>query len=625
MWIDLLIIGLFAAYAIGSGFYNQRKASQNLTEYFLAGRSIPGWKGGCSMAATQFAADTPLLVTGLVATGGVFLLWRLWIYGIAFLLMAFVFSLCWRRSGVLTDAELTEVRYSGKGVEVLRVLKAVYYGTVINCVVMAMVLVATLRIAEVFLPWHDWLPEGIFGPVRAMVDGMGLKFSESMTGLDAPTLAADQLITIIVLFSFTALYSVTGGLRSVIATDVVQLFIALGGTAIYAWVLLSEIGGIGALNDRIVALYGKVQAVEFYSFIPPPDELAAGFFIIIGLQWLFQMNSDGTGYLAQRSMACRSEKEAVQAGVLFSWLQIGLRSLIWLFIALALLAVYPFTADMASGDGFTAAREMTFVEGIRDHMPAGARGLMLVALLAALASTLDTHLNWGASYWANDIYGSLWCRRIRKSHPSAKTQVLVARLSNLLLIIISLIVVANLGSIQQAWKVSLLFGAGMGSVLVMRWLWERINLYSELAAMAVSLVIAPFLLQQSDWADWQTLGTMALVSTTAAVLAALFGPRTSDAKLEAFFQKVRPVGFWSETAQRLGQNPGEPKRQLRMKLLAVAAGSIALFATLAGLSKTVLPGPDESRWIGVLLLVVAVVMTPFWWGPMQRSEPTPSE
>ena len=156
--LDLLIVLTFMAYALGSGLRSRRKASESLEEYFLAGKTLRGWQAGTSMAATQFAADTPLLVTGLVATGGIYVVWRLWVYGLAFLLMAFVFAALWRRADVLTDAELTEIRYSGRGVLALRVLKAVYYGTVINCVVLAMVLVAAVRIAEVFLPWHAWLP-----------------------------------------------------------------------------------------------------------------------------------------------------------------------------------------------------------------------------------------------------------------------------------------------------------------------------------------------------------------------------------------------------------------------------------------------------------------------------------
>ena len=172
--LDLLIVLAFVVYAVGSGLRNRHKASENLQEYFLAGRTIEGWRAGFSMAATQFAADTPLLVTGLIATGGIFLLWRLWIYGLAFLLMAFVFAILWRRSGVLTDAELTEIRYSGRGVLTLRVLKAIYYGTIINCVVMAMVLVAAIRIAEVFLPWHEWLPADLYGAIAALVTSLNL-------------------------------------------------------------------------------------------------------------------------------------------------------------------------------------------------------------------------------------------------------------------------------------------------------------------------------------------------------------------------------------------------------------------------------------------------------------------
>ncbi|MFQ6114250.1 MAG: sodium transporter, partial [bacterium] len=182
--IDLLIVLAFVVYAISAGLRARRKASQNLQEYFLAGKTLTGWRAGFSMAATQFAADTPLLVTGLIATGGIFLVWRLWIYGIAFLMMGFVFAMGWRRAGVLTDAELTEARYSGAGVLPLRVLKAIYYGTVINCVVMAMVLVAAMRIAEVFLPWHQWLPEGLYNLILNFTRWSGLSLGVSVAGLD---------------------------------------------------------------------------------------------------------------------------------------------------------------------------------------------------------------------------------------------------------------------------------------------------------------------------------------------------------------------------------------------------------------------------------------------------------
>ncbi|HBZ98888.1 MAG TPA: sodium transporter, partial [Pseudomonas sp.] len=179
--LDLLIVLAFVFYGLSAGMRARSKASQSLHEYFLAGRTIKGWRAGVSMSATQFAADTPLLVSGLVATAGVFALWRLWIYGLAFLLLAWVFASGWRRAGVLTDAELTRVRYSGPAVVPLRLFKAIYYGTVINCVVLAMVLVAAIRIAEVFLPWHDWLPGGLYEMIRGVVEASGIRLGDSIT------------------------------------------------------------------------------------------------------------------------------------------------------------------------------------------------------------------------------------------------------------------------------------------------------------------------------------------------------------------------------------------------------------------------------------------------------------
>lgn len=615
--IDLLIVLLFVAYAIGSGLRARRVAGQNLQEYFLAGKTVPGWKAGSSMAATQFAADTPLLVTGLVATAGVFALWRLWIYGLAFLLMAFVFAAGWRRGGVLTDAELTEVRYSGRGVQPLRLLKAIYYGTVINCVVLAMVMVAAIRIAEVFLPWHEWLPSGLYQPAVGVVQAIGLQLGDSITGLAPEVATANNLISILLILAFTAAYSTTGGLRSVIATDVVQFALAMIGTAVYAWIVVDAAGGFGGLSDRVVEVYGAAEASRMLSFGP---DMAAGlllpFLVIIGLQWLFQMNSDGTGYLAQRSMACRTDRDARSAGVLFAWLQIFLRSLFWLAIAVALLVLYPFTPEEAGTAGFAASREILFVTGIDQYLPPGIRGLMLTGLLAALASTVDTHLNWGASYWSNDVYDGIVCRRWLNRKPHDRELVLVARLSNVLLVVIALIVMANLGSIQTAWFVSLLFGAGMGSVLVLRWLWNRINLWSELAAMAASLVTAPLLLvtMGTDAEDeWLRLGIMAGVTTAVAVGVTFVTPRTDAGVLLAFYERVRPYGFWKRQAVEAGDDPREPVRLLGQRVWAVAATALSLFLLLVGVGRLVISPPLASAVFTWAMIGGGVLLVPVWW------------
>lgn len=615
--LDLLIVIAFVLYGLGSGLRARSKASQSLDEYFLAGRTIKGWKAGFSMGATQFAADTPLLVTGLVATAGVFALWRLWIYGLAFLLMAFVFAVGWRRAGVLTDAELTCVRYSGKGVTPLRLLKAIYYGTVINCVVLAMVLVAAIRIAEVFLPWHQWLPAGVYEPIVAFIASTGIQLGASITGLEPAVMSTNNLISILLILAFTAMYSITGGLRAVVQTDVMQFSLAMIGTLLYAWFVVDAAGGLGGLTDRIVDLYGSDQAGRMLSFAPPAGagEALMPFLVIVGLQWFFQMNADGTGYLAQRSMACPTDRDARIAGLVFTWLQIFLRSLFWMAIAVGLLVLYPFTPGEVAGDGFTAAREALFVQGIEDLLPPGVRGLMLVGLLAALASTVDTHLNWGASYWSNDVYGGVFAPHVLKRKPKDRELVLVARLSNVLILLIAMIIMANLGSIQTAWFISLLFGAGMGSVLVLRWLWERINLYSELAAMAVSLITAPLLLYYLGTdpdREWVRLGIMALTTTSAAILVTFITPATDDATLKHFYLRVRPFGFWRRAARLNGVAGAVSVKALATRLAAVAVTAVSLFTLLVGVGRLMFPPPDGSSVISWVCLVVGLLLIPVW-------------
>jgi Na+/proline symporter len=519
---------------------------------------------------------------------------------------------------ILTDAEFTEIRYSGNAVLPLRVLKAVYYGTVINCIVMAMVLVAAMRIAEVFLPWDQWLPTLLYNPFLSITNALGLSLGSGIGAIDPAIVTTNNIISILVILGFTALYSTTGGLRSVVATDVMQFGIAMIGTMIYAYYVVDYAGGWGQLLEKIQALYGEELAGKMLSFSPSGGELLLPFLIIIGLQWFFQMNSDGTGYLAQRSMACATDKDARIAAVLFSWVQIFLRSIIWLIIGVGLMVVYPFAQTAMSGETFAASREITFIIGINDLLPPGIRGLMLTGLLAALASTLDTHLNWGASYWSNDVYKRLICEHWLKRKPKNHELVITARLSNILIIVIALIIMANLGSIQTAWFVSLLFGAGMGSVLVLRWLWERINLYSELAAMASSLIVAPILLVVTD-VEWIRLGSMALISTLSAVLVTFFTPRTKQNILNDFYKRVKPMGLWQNTAKATGGDSKLPLKQLFLGFKSVAITSISLFAMLIGVGKLVLFLPGDSIILPCVFILISLALVPLWWKDMLQS------
>ena len=610
--IDLLIVLAFVVYSISNGFRNQSKASENLEEYFLAGRTIKGWRAGFSLAATQFAADTPLLVTGLIATGGIFMLWRLWIYGLGFLMIGFLLGRSWRRARVITDAELTEIRYSGRAVLALRGLKAIYYGTVMNCTIMAMVLVAATRISEVFLPWHEWLPADFYQGMYNIVKSIGIPLASGAAGLETYIATTNNLLSILIIISFTTLYSTTGGLRSVIATDTVQFSLAMFGTLIYAIVVVIKSGGMGQIVDSLVQLYGKAQASQTLSFSPNKVEALMPFLIIISLQWFFERNSDGTGYFAQRMMSCRSDRDAKMAAFIFTWLQIFLRSLLWLVIGVGLLVIYPFDPASASGETFIAGREILFATGIKDLLPVGIKGIMLTGMLAALASTIDTHLTWGASYWSNDLYKRIINKAWLKRDPSNRELVIIARLSNILILIIALFIMANLKSIQTAWYITLLFGAGTGAVLVLRWLWERINIYSELSAIVTSLIFAPIILFTID-AEWLRLLLMASISTVVVVTVTLLTRPTAENVLLDFYKRVDPPGFWKNTAKKLNREVTRPVKALKKGVYLTVTTSASLYLLLVGVGKLILPNPGSSMTYSWIYILLGIASMGLWW------------
>ena len=624
MKLDVLIVLGFVLVALVAGTRASGRASRNLEEYFLAGRRLKGWESGLSMAATQYAADTPLLATGLVATGGLFLLWRFWIYGFGFFLIALIFAACWRRSGVITDAELTEFRYGGPGVLTLRTLKAVYFGTVVNGVFLAMVLLAGVRIAEVFLPWHLWLPATVYGPVLEGVGVLGLGLTAGVSGLSPEVAAADAVFSLALILGFVFLYSTLGGLRGVVTTDVLQFAFIMVGTVAYAVLVLRAVGGIDGLLDTLVGTYGRGRTRELLGLFPAGGAgVLLPFLVVIGLQGLFWIGSDGTGYLAQRAMGCRDDEAARKAGVIFAWIQVLLRSMLWLLIGVGLLALYPFTPGEAATEGFAAAREMTFVQGIDDLMPPGLRGIMLAGLLAALASTVDTHLNWGASYWTKDLYERLLCRSILGRHPEDRELVWVARASNVVILGVALLVLGRVGSIQGAWFVSLLFGAGVGGVLMLRWIWSRITLWSEAGALLTSLGLAPFLLLRVQ-DEWLRLALMVLASTGIAVLLAWVGPRNDPLTLQEFRERVRPPGWWSGVGSRGEGGPSSALRALKRDLLGVVLMTGSLFLSLLGLVRLLLPLPDGGgRYWPWLALAGAVLLLPFWWGAWREGEESP--
>jgi Na+/proline symporter len=315
-------------------------------------------------------------------------------------------------------------------------------------------------------------------------------------------------------------------------------------------------------------------------------------------------------------MACRDEKQAKIAAMVFTGTQVILRSLLWLPLGLGLLVLFPPVAGLA-GDLLQADREGVYVKGMALLLPVGVKGLMITGMLAALASTVDTHINWGSSYWANDIYKRIICQAWLKREPSGKSLVWVARLSNVMLIGIALVVMTQLSSINQAWQASLLLGAGMGPVLIMRWLWWRVNAWSEIAAILVSAIAAvPLLLYVPDQA--LRLLIMAGLSLTA-TLAAIFTFGPEDKKhLTHFYKLVRPKGFWHPVAVECGDHKHNGRRRLLLSLGAMFAAGISAFCLLIGAGSALVgsppPGifPHPHLWVG-LNIVIGLALCPVWF------------
>lgn len=621
-WIDVGIVLAFVVYAVAAGLRSRAAASRNLEEYFLAGRGLSGWTAGFSMAATQFAADTPLLVTGLVATAGIFALWQLWIYALAFLFMGFVLAPSWRRARVLTDAELSELRYGGGAATVLRAVKAIYFGTIFNCVVVAWVLFATRAVTQPFLLWDQWLPAAIYGPLLAGVSWVGVPLAVDPSAAEIWVHSTNNLISIGAIVTVTLFYSATGGLRSVVATDVLQLALAMSGTAIYMGYVLHHLGGMEPIVERIREQFagggpGGILPEQILAFTPSRARDASfAVLAVFGLQWFIQMNADGTGYLAQRTMACRSDRDAKLASVVFTVSQVLIRSLLWLPIALGLLVLFP--ADPAlPRELLQHDREFTFVRGIAELLPLGVKGLMLTAMLAALASTIDTHLNWGASYWTNDLYARIYCRAWRRREPDPRTSVWVARISNAVILLLSLVVMTQLTSIERAWRIALLLGAGMGPMLVLRWLWWRVTAWGEIACIAVSLLAAGPLVAFVPSDAWRLL-VMAALSTGAGVGASLI-TREDPRVPEDFYRRSRPPGWWGPVAAAVGGDPRADARRLGRGVAGMAAAALCVFSFLVGIGSWICDSPAPTWWpVGrdvwiALQLVVGSLLVPVWW------------
>jgi len=512
--IDWIIIIAYLLFALGVGFYFKNQAEKSLTDFFLGGRNLPWYIAGISMVATTFAADTPLWVTEKIAQHGVSGNWLWWNMLIGGMLTTFFFARLWRRAEIVTELEFIELRYSGKAAAFLRGFKSVYMGLFLNVVIIGWVNVALGSILKGFFD----IPEGeLFYYI-----------------------AGAMFIVVI--------YSTLSGLKGVVITDLFQFFIAMAGCIILAVVLLQtdEIGGISGLKQKLPAW--RFDFFPNISSATPTEKLGTysvtfGAFLSFSLvqwwaSWYPGAEPGGGGYIAQRMMSTKSEKDAVLATLFFQIAHYCLRPWPWIIVGLCALVLYPDLPLEDSGDGFVLA--------MKDYLPAGLKGLLLVAFLSAYMSTISTQLNWGASYLTNDLY-KRFIRKSKKSENPERIQkdlVLKARFFTLIIVLLSLFTTTQMNSIDEAATFLIECGAGLGLVLILRWYWWRINAWSEIAASLAPFVgysLANYWLGLSH--PFNFLFTVSF-STISWIIATFLTAPTEKLKLIQFYEKVYPEGWW---------------------------------------------------------------------------------
>ncbi|MFY0593324.1 sodium:solute symporter family protein [Roseivirga sp.] len=575
--LDLAIIVIFFVVFLIIGLFVSKKAGSSSKEFFLSGRNMPWWLLGISMVATTFSADTPNLVADIVRQNGVAGNWVWWAFLITGMLTVFVYAKLWRKSGVLTDLEFYEKRYSGKEAAFLRGFRAIYLGVFFNIMIMASVCLAAIKIGEVMFDLEPW-----------------------------KTVVYASLITVA--------YSSLGGLRGVILTDFLQFIVAMVGSiaaAVYI-VNLPEIGGLTALVER-------PEIASKLSIIPDINnrELFISLLVIpIAVQWwsVWYPGSEpgGGGYIAQRMLSAKNEKNAVSATLLFNITHYALRPWPWIIIALASLVVYPdltsiqtafpnVSADKLGNDLGYSAMLLT--------LPKGLLGIVVASLIAAFMSTISTHLNWGSSYVVFDFY-----QRFVKPKASDKELVRVGRFSTVILMILAGLFALVLTNAYQAFQILLSIGAGTGSIFILRWFWWRINAYSEITGMIVSFVLALFLNVEGFSsaalfelsADYKLLISVG-VTTIAWVSVTLVTKPTDYSVLASFYNKVKPYGSgWNGfkvLAKTENINLEKGTGRLSIDILAMFLGIIIVYSALFSTGMFIYGNITN----GVILLAIALI------------------
>ncbi|EEB76847.1 putative transporter, SSS family [marine gamma proteobacterium HTCC2148] len=661
--IDWLVISAMLGFSLLIGFLVKDQASEGGVEgFFTAGRKMKWWLLGTSIVATTFASDTPLAITGWIAKYGIAGNWFWWGGVLGSVAMTVFFARKWRTSGVVTDVELTELRYGGPAAAALRSVKAFINATLVNCIILGWVFAGMSKISESFMDWQWLLGNSVYSALEAVYPDVLLFGS------------FDNTLTIALLVSITLTYSALGGMRAVIITDLVQFVLAMGMSVLLTVLAVSHLGGLEAMWGGLAQLYpadGSAVSLagdpyltheRIAAFVPDFGEGIVGslgipfsaFVLTLGVMWWSSGTVDGSGFMAQRLYTAKDGGEAEKGALWYSFANFMLRSWPWAIAGVAALVIFPrpdvdlaaaqFTQclqveaactepmrecldnryqcsipeytllyrefDATGQEVFVEDRERGYPALIRELLPAGLMGLMLASLMAAFMSTVSTHINWGASYLANDFYA-----RFINQQASEKQLTRVSRLATLLIAVMAIVVASTVKNIGSMWELYGGMMAGLGLPHLMRWLWWRANAWTEIAGMLTgfSLALANYVVgQQGLYPAGQmsifpafmanhaihVICWISLVAALASVTATFATAPVDPGLLREFVRRTRPMGLWKNYAEGFA-----PERSFVQSLKYFALAGVSIYAGMFGVGYML----RLQTWLGLGLLALCVV------------------
>lgn len=578
--LDWIIIVIILIICFLPALYFGRRAGKDTSEFFASGRSVPWWLAGLSMVATTFSSDTPNLVTNIVRTNGVAGNWVWWAFVLTGVSTVFFYAQLWRRSGVMTDLEFYEIRYSGKAASFVRGFRSVYLGFFFNCMIMGLVNLAACKIAGILFGLDRW---------QTLV-GVGI---------------------------LNVIFATYSGLWGVLVIDMIQFFIKMSAViaAAYFVLQLPEIGGLAGMVEKLSAVKGP-GGIDYLNMLPDFtntwDIAVAVFIIPLAVQWwaVWYPGAEpgGGSYIAQRMLASKSEKDALGAVLFFNVAHYVLRPWPWIFVGLCSIIIYPELSDIQRAfpdlDPSLLGHDIAYPAMLR-FLPVGFVGLMVGGLIAANSSTILTHLNWGASYLIHDLY-----RRFIRTDATESHYVLASRWVTVGLFITGSAMVYMLDTAKSAFDIILQIGAGTGLLYLLRWFWWRINAWCEVTAMASSFIISMVLMVLSKngviISTYAGLLITIVFTTISWLIAAFAAPQTDRATLIEFYKKVRPFGpGWRTIRKEAGmenETAGEMQDNIPLGLLGWFSGCTVIWASLFTVGNF-LYGRTETA-----LLLLAVVL-----------------